>query len=209
MAIVTQPTTPTPQGDRPPRRRGLLLAVLSSLLVAGLIVAGIVVMQDDKADTVVTDGRTETGAPLTEEQKIVAAYKGYWEAIKLTNTPPVNPHHPMLGAYATGPQLQAVVDAASKKVADGLATKYPEPSVRVQRVTSVSISGDRAKLEACDTDDSYVINLKTGSPAGPSGGSETYVVSATMIREGATTWKVSSMQFGQSWPGVAGCATAR
>lgn len=208
MAIVTQPTTPTPQGDRPPRRRGLLLAGLSSLLVAAVIVAAIVVMQgDDAADTVVTDGRTETGAPLTEEERVIAAYRGYWTAVQAVNTPPVNPNNPLLAVYATGPQLQAAVAAANKKVADGLAGKYPESTVRGQRVTSVTISGNTAKLESCNVDDSYAISVKTGAPAGPTG-PETYVATATMVREGVD-WKVSSLQFGQSWEGVAGCATAR
>lgn len=212
MAITTQPT-PTPQGDLPPRRsrRWLHWALVSSLMVV-LIVAAIVIMPDrssDQSGAVVADGSTGTTAvaPQTEEQRIIAAYRGYWAAVQAVNTPPVNPNNPLLAVYATGPQLQAAVAAANKKVADGLAGKYPESTVRSQRVTSVTISGDSAKLESCNVDDSYAINVKTGAPAGPTG-AETYVAIATMLREGVD-WKVSSLQFGQSWEGVAGCATAR
>lgn len=208
MAIVTQPTTPTPQGDRPPRRRGLLLAVLSSLLVAGLIVAGIVVMQDDKADTVVTDGQTEPGTPLTEEQKILAAYRGYLRAVDEANAPPVNPSSPVLSAFTTGPELQSVVTKLREKAAKGLATIYPPNSVAQQRPRVVSVSGDHANLQSCDIDDSVVIHADTRVPAGPTG-VVTLLVNAQLVREGGVSWKVESLQFAQTWKGVTGCAVGQ
>ena len=211
MAIVTQPTTPAPQGDRPPRRRGLLLAVLSSLVVAAFIVAAVVFMQDsDKAGTVVADGSTGTtlGTPQTEEQKIIAAYRGYLRAVDEANAPPVNPNSPVLGAFTTGPELQSVVTKLREKAAGGLATIYPPNSVAQQRPRVVSVSGDHASLQSCDVDDSVVVRADTRVPAGPTG-VVTLLVNAQLVREGGVSWKVESLQFAQKWEGVSGCAVGR
>lgn len=218
MAITTQPTTPTPQGDRPPRRsrRGLLLAVLSSLVVAALIVAAIVVMQSrsDKSGTVVAGGSTGTtvATPRTEEQKVVAAYRGYWEAVYAANNPP-DPNSPRLAAYATGPQLESAQNAVASNIRQGVAVRVPAQSVATYNAQVTSISGDKAEVRSCDVDDSFLVRLSDGQVVDPSGrpakaGVGTDSIKAQLTREGAA-WKISSLQFEQHWEGVAGCASAR
>ena len=208
MAIVTQPTTPTPQGDRPPRRRGLLLAVLSSLLVAAVIVAAIVVLQgDDAADTVVTDGTSSaTVAPQTDEQKIVAVYKGFIQAENAALAA-ADPGLPLLGVYATGAQLKASSDAAAKLRSDGMVAVAPPNSVADVRVTVTSVQGDRARIQVCLLDDGYLVNAKTGVPLAPSR-VITESRAGEMLFEGGV-WKLSSSNRTEKWDGVAGCWVGR
>jgi len=189
----------------------VLWALLSSLVAAALIVAAIVIMQSrsDTTGTVVADGSTGTtlATPQTEEQRIVAAYKGYWAAVDKASAAPVDPNSPAIGAYATGAQLQAAVDALRQKAAGGLAGRYPANSVHEQRPRVVQISGDRAGVQSCDIDDGYVVNMASGAPVGPTG-VETLLVNAQLIREGVN-WKVAGLQFAKSWKGVAGCAVGQ
>jgi len=204
MAIVTQQPTTTPPGGERPRRRGLVLAVLSSLLVAAVIVAAIVVLQDDDAaDTVVTDGTSSaTVAPQTDEQKIVAVYKGFVQAENAA-LEVADPGLPLLGVYATGAQLQATVDAIAKVRNDGLIARAPENSVADQRVTVLSIEGDRARIRVCSIDDGFLVRAATGVPLAPSRVS-TALKSGEMLREGGV-WKLSFLNRDQKWDGMAGC----
>lgn len=208
MAIVTQQPTTTPPGGERPRRRGLLLAVLSSLLVAAVIVAAIVVLQgDDAADTVVTDGTSSaTVAPQTEEQKIVAVYKGFLKAENAA-LEVADPSLPLLGVYATGAQLKASSDAAAKLRSDGVVAVAPPNSRADVRVTVLSIQGDKARIQVCLLDDGYLVNAKTGVPLAPSR-VITELRSGEMLSEGGV-WKLSSSNRTEKWDGVAGCWVGR
>lgn len=211
MAIRTTTTEPSPppQQTRPPRSRGLLIAVLLSLIVAAVAVAGIVAMRsDDKATTgtVIADGSTGTTAPQTEEQKIIAAYRGYVTAVIRANDPP-NPGDPLLEVYATGAQLAAARAAIAQKMKDGVVVRTAANSVAETRwVRVLTVSGDTATIAACNVSDGGVVNAATGAPVGPQG-VVTLSVNATLTREAGGVWRVSTLGFGSQWQGVAGCAS--
>jgi hypothetical protein len=151
-----------------------------------------------------------TGAAESDEQQIIAAYKGYWAALDVANTPPLNPDLPLLAHFATGPELAADQNKIRQHQAQGVGSRRPSPSVTQYRTKVISISGDRAQIQSCDIDDSYPFNIATGQVVDANGkpataGVGTLAIHGTMVREGST-WKVWSLTLDQVTPGVSGCA---
>ncbi|MFN2505461.1 MAG: hypothetical protein ABR540_14750 [Acidimicrobiales bacterium] len=207
---------PDVQGSPPPppggRHTRLLVALLAVIVLAGAAVAGVLLTRDDSTsstDEVIADGQR---APKTEEEKIVEAVKNYYrvddEAFQEPGGP--NPNHPLYPVYAAGPQLQAAVDAAAKAKAEGIASRQPANSITEQRVTVVSIDGDRARIRVCSIDDGIIIRSDTGKPAYeyPPGYVVTALYTGEMVREGSA-WKIWSLKREQRWEGVTGCAVGQ
>lgn len=210
MSTVVRPDV---QGSPPPppggRRARLLVAVLAVLILAGGAVGGFLLTRDDStssSDEVIAEGQR---TPKTEEEKIVEAVKGYFRVDDEAFQGP-HPDDPRYSIYATGPQLQAAVDAAKKVKEQGLAGRTPPNSITEQRVTVLSIDGDRARIRMCSISDGYLVHADTGKPAYdyPPGFAVTTLFSGEMVREGSA-WKVFSLKREQRWEGVAGCAVGQ
>jgi hypothetical protein len=211
MSTVARPDVQGP--PPPPRRRGRGWVLVAILAVAGLIGAGVVavVVAGDNpgpgpADDVVTEGRP---APKTEEQKIVEAVTNYFRVDDEAFEGP-DPNHPLYPVYATGPAPQQAVDAVRKAQQQNIATRSPANSITEQRVTVLSINGDRAQISVCSIDDGQIVHADTGKPAYeyPPGHATTSLYAAEMAREGGT-WKLWSLKREQRWEGVAGCAVGQ
>lgn len=211
MSTVIRPDA---QGSPPPapgRRHGRLLAAVLAVavLVAGAIATVLLTREDptsETADDVVTEGpRT----PKTEEEKIVEAVKGYYRVDDEAFQGP-HPDDPRYSIYAAGPQLEAAVQAARRAKDQGLAGRIPANSRSEQRVTVLSIDGDRARIRICEIDDGIIVRADTGAPAYnyPPGFAVTALMSGEMVRESGA-WKIWSLKQEQRWEGVAGCAVGQ
>ena len=134
-----------------------------------------------------------------------ARYLAFWEARFQANQPPPNPDLPGLREYATGKQLDNVIDETRRNLEGGLAVRHPERSVARSTVRVVEIKGDAATLQECAVDDGIIYRFQTGEIVNSS--VATHSVSATMQRtDGA--WKLADTKLLQRWEGVAGCALA-
>lgn len=148
---------------------------------------------------------TSTGAANSVEQEIAARYAAYWQARFDANQNPPNPDHPGLREYATGEQLDNVVDETRRNLDDGLALRKPENSVARSSVRVVTVTGDEATLQECVVDDGIVYRFRTGEVVNDT--VATHSVEASMRRVDGE-WKVATTRLLQRWEGVAGCARA-
>ena len=211
MSTVVRPDVQGPPPPPPRRGRGrLLVAVLTVAVLIAAAAAAVVVARDNTdpspADDVVAEGRP---APKTEEEKIVEAVRNYYRVDDEAFEGP-DPNHPLYPVYAAGPQLEAAVDAARDLQRQNLAGRKPPNSITEQRVTVVSIDGERARINVCSISDGYLVHADTGKPAYeyPPGYAVTAFYTGEMAREGSA-WKVWSLKREQRWQGVAGCAVGQ
>lgn len=206
MSTVVRP--PDVQGPPPPGgggHRSLVAALVVLVLLAGAV-AAVLVTRDGSSTSSSEELATEAQRPKTDEEKIVENVKNYYRVDDEAFEGP-DPNHPLYSVYAAGPQLQAAVDAARKAQQQNLAGRKPPNSITEQRVTVVSIEGDRARIRVCDIDDGQIVRADTGKPAYdyPPGFVVTALMTGEMIRESGT-WKVWSLKQEQRWEGLAGCA---
>jgi hypothetical protein len=146
--------------------------------------------------------RESPQASSADEQAVLAAYQGYWQALLAANNPP-DEFHPALRQYATGAALESVVNAARANRAARQAVRLPPDSVYAHRAEVVSIQGDTATVRDCAIDDGVVVNLDNGAVVNDE--VMTRLATADLVREQGT-WKVSYTKVEQTWKGVAGCA---
>ena len=200
-----------------PRCRGLVFAVV----VAGLMLAG---CGDDRNDEIVAPppssseqqaATTETapgeattssnGQEPTVEEEVIARYQAFWEARFEANRAPVNPDHPGLQEYATGAQLDQVLEETRQNLESGTAFDHPEEPIARRVVRVVEINGNEAVLQDCAVNDDIVYRVATGDVLDDD--VVTHNVEATMRRVGGV-WKLEAARLVQQWEGVAGCALA-
>lgn len=199
---------PNDQGPPPPGRDGrryLVAAMVVLVLLAGTV-SVLLVTQDDSSTSPSEEMASESQRPKSDEEKIVENVKNYFRAHNEALVGP-DPNDPLLPVYATGPALQQAVDAVRKAHQQNLAAISPPNSVTEQRVTVMSISGDRAQIRVCAIEDGEIVHADTRKPAyeyAP-GHASTGLWTGEMARE-AGTWKVWSIKREQRWEGVAGCA---
>ena len=207
MSTVVRP--PDLQGPPPSRsRRSLVVALVLAIVLMGAGVA--VFLTRDSSPSASPQGVSSQGTqPKTDEQKIVDAVKSYYKVDDEAFRGP-DPDDPRYTLYATGPQLQAAVDAARKAKAQGLAGRKPANSITDQKVTVVSITGDQAQIRVCSVDDGYIVKADTGKPAYdyPPGFAVTALMSGQMVRDNGV-WKLYTLKQDQRWDGVAGCAVGQ
>ena len=206
MSTVVRP--PDVQGPPPPgrgRRRSLVAALVVLVLLAGAV-AAVLVTRDNSSTSSSEDLATEAQRPKTDEEKIVENVKNYFRVDNEALEGP-DPKHPLYPVYATGPALQQAVDAVRKAQQQNLAGRSPVNSIAEQRVSVVSINGERAQFKVCTIEDGYLVHADTGKPAYeyPPGFAVTGLWVGEVVREGGT-WKVWSLKREQRWEGVAGCA---
>ena len=206
MSTVVRP--PDVQGPPPPgrgRRRSLLAALVVLVLIAGAV-AAVLTTRDGRSTSSSEDLATEAQRPKTDEEKIVENVKNYFRVDNEAIEGP-DPNHPLYPVYATGPALQQAVDAVRKAQQQNLAAVSPANSIAEERVTVVSVNGDRAQIRVCRIDDGEIVHADTRKPAYDyrPGHASTSLYVGEMTRE-AGTWKVWSLKREQRGEGVAGCA---
>ena len=211
MSTVVRP--PDVHGPPPPGRGGrrslVAILVVFVLFLIASAVAAVLVTRDGSPTSSSEERATEAQRPKTDEEKIVENVKNYYRVDDEAFERP-DPNHPLYPVYAAGPQLQAAVDAARKAQQQNLAGRKPPNSITEQRVTVLSIEGDRARIRVCDIDDGQIVRADTGKPAYdyPPGYVVTALMTGEMIRESGT-WKVWSLKQEQRWEGLAGCAVGQ
>lgn len=147
---------------------------------------------------------TSTTAPSVEEQ-LIERYQAFWDARFEANQEPVNPDHPGLREYATGAQLDNVLEETRQNAEDGIAFRRPANSVAESRVRVLEINGREATLQECVVNDGVVYEVATGEVVDDAVVSQS--VRATMRRV-EDVWKLADTRLLQEWEGAAGCALA-
>jgi hypothetical protein len=145
---------------------------------------------------------TSTFASVHDE--IAARYKAFWEARFEANSPP-NPDDPALREYATGEQLDQVLQETQEHQRDGVEFRRPETPANYQRVDVVWVTGDTAVIQECVVSDGVVFYSSTGEVIDDR--VTTYNMQAEM-RFVDGEWRVAHTTAVQQWEGVAGCALA-
>lgn len=197
--------------SRPSRRIGLLRGQSAALLVAiVLAVAGCGDDDDDASLPTTTTERRSTASSSTSttesaEVVVVDRYLAFWEARFEANQATPNPDHPSLAEYATGRQLENVIEETRRRRDEGLAIRRPENSVSKRDVSVVSEGPDEITLQDCSVNDGVIYRVDTGEVVNDD--VVTQSIRATMrLVDGE--WKLEQASLVQEWPGVAGCALA-
>lgn len=181
--------------------RKVLAALMAAVLLAGCGSAngdGALVIEDPppKPDaSQVTD-------PAVEEE-ILAAWRGYGDALDEVYRGTPDPDSPLLAEYTTGQTLENIRAAAARNREEGITTALPEDSVSEEWPEVVSVNGDTATVRSCEVDDGLLVIAETGEVLDDD--VVTYLIGATLVREGGR-WKVSYDSVEDEWEGVAGCA---
>ena len=197
-------TPPTP----PPRRRSrgpfILLLVL---VVVGVATVTFLVITAAKDAPRGGGLRLEEPPPKPDgsavEEEVLAAWRGYREALDEVNRENPDPDEPLLAQYATGEALETVRAAATRNRDEGVVVAFPENSISEMWTESVSIDGDTATVRSCEVDDGLLLRAENGEVINDD--VVTYLLGATLVRE-ESRWKVSKVVTEAKWDGVAGCA---
>lgn len=147
---------------------------------------------------------TPTTAPgTTPEQEVIDRYIGYWNARFEANAGTPDPEHPALAQFATGAQLDAVVEETQSNLDDGLAIRQADDPHDFQEVTVVELEGDRAVVQECVVSDEVIYRRDSGEVVNDV--VATHNVRGELQRVDGV-WKVSSARLLQRFEGVAACA---
>ena len=144
-------------------------------------------------------------AGAAEKDEVIARYIGYWDARRAANESTPDPSDPALPEFATGPQLETVLNETRANLERGVAFRPAATPVSIQRVTVIELDGDRAVVQECVVSDGVVVRRDTGEVVDDS--VATHNVRGTLARIDGV-WKVASAEIVQRWEGVAGCALA-
>lgn len=158
---------------------------------------------DTTTTTSLPRSTTTTEVQRTVEEGVTDQYRAFWEARFEANSEPVNPDHPGLREYATGEQLENVLEETERNAREGRAFRLPENSQGRRSVQVVQIEGDTAVLQDCVVNDGVVYRVDTGEVIDDS--VVTHSVEATMTLVDGD-WKLERARLVQRWEGVAGCA---
>jgi hypothetical protein len=148
---------------------------------------------------------TQIPAPLTEADEVTARYVEYWDARFAANSGTPNPDDPALREFATGEQLEQVIEETQVNLDQGVAFRSASNPTGVQRVTVVELAGDRAVVQECVVADGVVIRRDSGEVINDE--VATHNVRGELVRIDGV-WRVASVRLVQRWEGVAGCALA-
>ncbi|MGQ0823793.1 MAG: hypothetical protein ACT4OX_01975 [Actinomycetota bacterium] len=149
------------------------------------------------------EATTSTPPLRTVEGEIVARYIAYWDARFTANSGSPNPDDPALREFATGEQLETVINEVRTNLERGLAFRRAAHPAGFQRVTVIEVDGDRAVVQECVVADGVIVQRDTGEVVNDD--VVTQNVRGELVRVDGV-WKVSSARLVQRWKGVAGCA---
>jgi hypothetical protein len=204
--LRTTPPPPETPAPPPPHRgwRGPLIVLVLLLAVGMAVVVVWVVASGDAGVSLEEPPPPEDGVPASVEQEVLAAWRGYGEALDQVNREMPDPDDPLLARHATGETLESVRAAAARNRDEGIVTARPPDSVAQQWAEVISVDGDTAQIRSCEVDDRLVLNAETGETLTPPHVS-TLLVEATLVREDGA-WKVARGGVVEEWDGIAGCA---
>ncbi len=146
---------------------------------------------------------TTTTAPMTDEEAVLAALDGYWDAWIEANDPPA-PGHPGLERYATGLALETALGAIENNQAFGYSLRLPEPTVSATEVQIVEVDGDTARVVACEIDDGLKLRSDTGAVVNDQVVSR---LAEYRILRVEGSWKVERSDFLRTEEGGGGCGS--
>lgn len=157
------------------------------------------------SSTTSTATTATTSAPPSQavEDEIIARYIAYWEARFTANSGTPNPDDAALREFATGEQLETVVNETRANLAQGLAFRRAASPSDFQRVTVIEVDGDHAVVQECVVADAVIVRRDTGEVVNDA--VATHNVRGELLRVDGV-WKVVSARLVQRWEGVAGCA---
>jgi len=153
--------------------------------------------------TTVEESPPTTAPGTTPEQEVIDRYVGYWNARFEANSGTPNPDAPALRDFATGAQLDAVIEETQSNLDGGLSIREADDPHDFQKVTVVEIEGDRAVVQECVVSDEVLFNRDTGEIVNDV--VATHNVRGELLRVDGV-WKVSSARLLQRFEGVAACA---
>jgi hypothetical protein len=152
-----------------------------------------------------TSPTSDTDDAPAEDQEVIDRYLGFWDARFGANEEPPDPEDPALADFATGRQLENVIDETRRRLEDGLALRAAEPSRTSHDVAVITKNADRVELQDCFVNDGIVYRPATGEVVDDS--VVTRSVSADMVLVDGV-WKLERATVVQQWEGIAGCALA-
>lgn len=204
--LRTAPPSPETPAPPPPHRRwrGPLIVLLVLLAVGLAAVVVWVVASGDAGMRLEEPPPPEGGVPAAVEQEVLAAWRGYGEALDEVNRETPDPDDPLLARYATGETLESVRAAAARNRDKGVVTALPPDSVSQQWDEVLSVDGDTARIRSCEVDDRLVVDAETGEALTPPHVA-TLLLEVTLVREDGV-WKVAHGGVVEEWDGIAGCA---
>ncbi|HEV2809125.1 MAG TPA: hypothetical protein VGV93_01840, partial [Acidimicrobiales bacterium] len=115
------------------------------------------------------------------EEEVLAAWRGYRDALDEVNRENPDPDDPLLAQYATGEALETVRAAATRNRDEGIVVAFPENSISEMWTESVSIDGDTATVRSCEVDDGLLLRADNGEVINDD--VVTYLLGATLVRE--------------------------
>jgi hypothetical protein len=181
------------------------------VLAVALVVSLAACSNDDDDATTTTTVAPSTTTTVTTgdaaQAEIVDRYKRFWEARFEANQPPPNPDFAGLREYATGAQLDNVIEETTNNLRERVALRKPENSVARSSVKVISVDGEVAKVQECVVDDGIVYRYESANKEVVNDAVATHNVEATMRRVDGK-WKVELTKIVQRWEGVAGCASS-
>lgn len=162
-------------------RRVTAIALLTGLLIA---CSG----DDDTASpsTSTTEAAEPTSTTDAVDAKVLAAYRGFWDAY-LTAADPMDPAHPDLERYATGASLDRVRGAFADHFAKG---EVIRGSVDLAPEIE-QLDDESATVRDCYLDQTHVFDGATGEQIDEPG-EATFEIVAVLVLD-AGSWKVSTL----------------
>jgi hypothetical protein len=129
-----------------------------------------------------------TGPPLSQQQQVVAAYSGYWQALgQALDTQNAARAGVILASYTTAANISSLISGFETDWARG-EVQYGAP---VPHILSVRVTGNHAAVHDCaDFSHAGVQNARTGQLVGSLGSSRVNMISTLVRTHGR--WLVSN-----------------
>lgn len=179
---------PTQRNERGPSKRTGLLFIVGCLIAVAAIVAIVVATRSDesKPTPTMTVPTSPATTLVTDDAKIVADYKAFWDAY-IAATNPMRPDYPGLQQHATGEELRKVVENLSGAKIDNLIFKG---SLDINAKV-LQKSGTTARLSDCMFDRGGQYDATTGERKDTQDSEPTLNTAELQLIDG--TWKVASV----------------
>ncbi len=140
-----------------------------------------------------------------DQEAVIGAYLGFWNARNAANTGTPNPQDPALAEFATGGQLEWVIAETQRHLDEGVALRAAPNPANYHRIMGVAVDGETATVQACVVDDWLMVDRATGQVLNDAVSTQSAKGTLHFV-EGA--WRVAGTELLQKWEGVAGCALA-
>ncbi|MBI2705926.1 MAG: hypothetical protein HYX32_11655 [Actinobacteria bacterium] len=141
-----------------------------------------------------------TTKPMTEEEKVVAAYRSFWVTWDRANDPP-DPEFADLERFVTGAALEKARASITKNKADGVRFREPQGQGGRHEPSRVVVDGPSASLLDCSIDDGQVI-AADGQVRDSTVQTNLFEVT---LQQADDQWRVANVKQLKQWPGETTC----